>query len=49
MSYQKFMMFFTTNNIQQIKIQRTIQPQFLAVAPVEQYMISSGRRLFKRC
>ena len=54
MSYQKFMMFFQQAGTPiypkaNKNIKEPIQSprEFLAVAPVEQYMISSGRRLFK--
>lgn len=54
MTYQKFLEFFqlAKTPIFQDKSKKTTEPiidskEFLAVSPIEQYMISSGKRMFK--
>lgn len=54
MSYSKFQSFFTQGGVpirertnKNSPIKQESNKEFLAVSPVEQYMMSSGRRLFK--
>ena len=55
MSFQKFLMFFQMaktpiydNNKKKKVVEKTISnKEFLSISPVEQYMISSGKRFFK--